>query len=469
MVDTLRIEGNGTAIISGWATVGRARGPAIRASGESRVVIQGGDIRGTIELSERSTMEIRGISARREDLSVSGAGSAAIHVHGDHLDLQDLGLSTRRELILVGSVKDESFAINVNLQDSATLHLHDEARSERIITATWFNAQSRRLEIESAMQVAPAGKGLAVTPSTAPPRHLMYPLALLVITALASTGIGPRSPRGWLGRIPRRVLVLLCITAVAIGVLFWISRPFPEVFRTRIASFPAPTRWLLTTAAFIGLALLVITIWRRKLSVLLTGVCLVFLTLTLTLWVRSYRHHDQISFDTTTRLPGELHGNALLRTTVLRSSAGGLGAFSSTRLVTDNDHDDARATRWAWEDMEVCPDFPWTASMYWGAGGRARRWGFGFERHTYRAPSVNLATSRVAAVVPYWALSSPFAIVPALAVLKLSRQRRRRAKNLCVTCGYDLRASRDRCPECGTPIRSRTAAEASSVLVSLPG
>lgn len=56
------------------------------------------------------------------------------------------------------------------------------------------------------------------------------------------------------------------------------------------------------------------------------------------------------------------------------------------------------------------------------------------------------------ASVPYWFPVVLAAVPPALAARRLQRRWHRRPHGLCGKCGYDLRASPERCPECGTPI-----------------
>ncbi len=56
-------------------------------------------------------------------------------------------------------------------------------------------------------------------------------------------------------------------------------------------------------------------------------------------------------------------------------------------------------------------------------------------------------------VLPLWITSAFFGAIFAFSyLLPLHRRRKRKKIGLCVKCGYDLRGSNDRCPECGTGI-----------------
>jgi hypothetical protein len=60
---------------------------------------------------------------------------------------------------------------------------------------------------------------------------------------------------------------------------------------------------------------------------------------------------------------------------------------------------------------------------------------------------------------PYWLICAITSIAPAMLLVSKLRsrwrqswRRRQAQQNLCLTCGYDLRATPYRCPECGTPV-----------------
>ena len=55
-------------------------------------------------------------------------------------------------------------------------------------------------------------------------------------------------------------------------------------------------------------------------------------------------------------------------------------------------------------------------------------------------------------VVSLWFVASLCAILPTVRFVPLLWRREKPSERTCARCGYDLRATPDRCPECGTPI-----------------
>ena len=133
---------------------------------------------------------------------------------------------------------------------------------------------------------------------------------------------------------------------------------------------------------------------------------------TLTLWVRSHWRGDRWSFIAF----GHLHS--------LSTNYGGIYYHRWTPY----------GQSWLWSTFPHHPEYQ--------HGATPRRW-MGVQL-VYMARD----GGRTITIVSFWLIALLFAI-PSLMRLAGLFQTRRSKPGACPTCGYDLRATLDRCPECG--------------------
>ena len=74
-----------------------------------------------------------------------------------------------------------------------------------------------------------------------------------------------------------------------------------------------------------------------------------------------------------------------------------------------------------------------------------------FSHHRLESPNPSYGRFRLESIwMPYWVVVGVTAVLPIRRYAKWRSRRRRSARGLCLECGYDLRGTPDRCPECGT-------------------
>lgn len=89
--------------------------------------------------------------------------------------------------------------------------------------------------------------------------------------------------------------------------------------------------------------------------------------------------------------------------------------------------------------------------FHYGGVTRGNRWNtvtgwrFGYSR----------GQDNIMIQAPYWAVVLSTVVLPLLWLNSHLEIRRRLKLGLCLTCGYDMRATPDRCPECGTQVVAR--------------
>jgi hypothetical protein len=84
----------------------------------------------------------------------------------------------------------------------------------------------------------------------------------------------------------------------------------------------------------------------------------------------------------------------------------------------------------------------------------------GFDGYGFDEPALFDGAPARAVTVPYWFLILLTLVTPTLwawAAVRRFRRNRRATVGLCPLCDYDLRATPDRCPECGMQVEASAA------------
>jgi hypothetical protein len=155
---------------------------------------------------------------------------------------------------------------------------------------------------------------------------------------------------------------------------------------------------------------------KGKLSTFCAVVSLLLCLAVCVLWVRSYFRRDML-----VTYPGD-------------GTSRGIGSNRGILLVM-----------WTTAGM---PPPPTGKQWDFDAGPLEPSWAvpfalrFGFGRHTFAGGQQFL-------FVPHAAIAVPSGLLAALSWSRQRRLRRHALAGLCPACGYDLRATPDRCPECG--------------------
>ena len=177
---------------------------------------------------------------------------------------------------------------------------------------------------------------------------------------------------------------------------------------------------------------------RRLLLAFFSAVSLLFCLAACVVWVRSYSTADRF-----------VNGYPKPRLVVFVAAGGvSVGWYRMERptveYLTDCEHD--RDALFHHEsDSDEKPAYP----IYGSPRTFANKLGFGWDAGSIDTIHTGEVIRRVA-TAPIWAIAAATLAPPVLWLRSWRRRRMRSRAGLCTACGYDLRATPERCPECGT-------------------
>jgi hypothetical protein len=180
---------------------------------------------------------------------------------------------------------------------------------------------------------------------------------------------------------------------------------------------------------------------RRELFTLAAGASVVVCVGVCVLWARSYRATLDFGYETEAVLGGSGSWTGLPR--ILRREYHFLAHRHGISYITDRVglYNLPHGSRFflhendpVWHRSTTAPDVEF----------------LGFEYRVRDLRPFGRDVSWREWTAPYWGPVLALACPPAVAIGAILRRRTRRQSGHCPACGYDLRATPKRCPECGT-------------------
>jgi hypothetical protein len=181
----------------------------------------------------------------------------------------------------------------------------------------------------------------------------------------------------------------------------------------------------------------------RKAFTIASAVSLVLFVGTVVLWGRSYSQSPStagnLAFGSLSR------GSRTFRYVLFLSYAGRLEGEVDRETGSDEESVDLIGLHCFQSDLtfDMGPQEPpsvLSASAFHGS----------YERSEW--PAVAKTYLKLTFIVPYWPLAAMFGLAPTIWICRYVVRRSHRRSGRCPSCGYDLRATPDRCPECGAAV-----------------
>ena len=188
-----------------------------------------------------------------------------------------------------------------------------------------------------------------------------------------------------------------------------------------------------------------------RLGLIFNLVAAALLAAVVALWVRSYRTADVLLWQRWHDDAGSYRG--AFRTV---TSGRGVIGIDFTDLTTAFPSTASTESKFEWTRSDAS-GFRLPRETFWN------RIGFGYVSSAQRTQGLRKSTVTTRAYwAPYWLAAVLASAVPARAMAVLVVRARRRRHGRCARCGYDVRFSADRCPECGAALPSRPAPPAAA-------